>query len=792
MMRPLLKLIVSILCFTFPLTGYAQDSLVQRVRGYVLDAESNKPLEMVTVVLLSNQQLSTYTDSTGYFILDNVPVGRQGFQFSLVGYQPKTVYEILVTSGKATELNISLTESLHKLDEVTVSVRRNKTQALNEFATVSARSFSVEETRRYAASISDPARMAMNFAGVANNGDLDNDIVVRGNSPRGILWRLEGIEIPNPNHFSELGSSGGGISMLNANTLGTSDFYTGAFPPEYGNALSGVFDLNLRNGNKDNYEHIFQIGLLGTEIATEGPFKKGGKASYLIDYRYSTLALIQDYVKLNGLIPDYQDVSLKLNFPTARAGTFSVWGIGGANKLLTAPAKDSTVWSDDDPNLKLDNHSMMAFGGVTHQYFINTRTYIKTILSGSYDKSTRRSDTLNTTDNYNPVEVDNGRSENIAFRASVLLNSKLDNRNTIRTGIIFQQLGYNLQQNYYDFGSRQWTNLLDGSGSTQFYQAYVQWKNRLSEHITLTGGLHGSYYALSQKYSIEPRAAMSYSFKNHKLSLAAGMHSKPDHISTYLYRSNTYTGTGIYPNQHLDLQRAIHTVLGYDVFLPYKMHLKAELYYQYLYHLPVETDSNSGFSIINSESVFALAGTKPLASNGKGENYGIDITFERPFADNYYFLLTGSLYRSTYTTYRGISYNGHFNRGYQLNLVAGKEFYFTNSKRSLIGLNGKIMYSGGQRETPIDLTQSVAAHKTVYVANAYYTFRDPYYLRIDGSLYYKRNNRKATHTLSLDIQNITNRRNYSYNYFDVRSGSIRYIKEAGLIPAFSYRIEFHR
>ncbi len=790
-MKLLIKhLLLCIIMLATSATLLAQDSLTQSIRGYVVDAESGQPLDLVTIICLSNQQLSTYTDSNGYFILSNIPVRRQAFQFSLVGYQSKTVSEILVISGKATELNVTMTENLQKLQEVTVSTRRNKTQPLNEFATVSARSFSVEETRRYAASISDPARMAMNFAGVANNGDLDNDIVVRGNSPRGILWRLEGIEIPNPNHFSELGSSGGGISMLNANTLGTSDFYTGAFPPEYGNALSGVFDLNLRNGNKDNYEHIFQVGLLGTEVATEGPFKKGGKASYLIDYRYSTLALIQDYVALNGLVPDYQDISFKLNFPTQNAGTFSVWGIGGANKLVTAPPKDSTKWTDDDPNLKINNHSLMGIAGITHQYFINNRSHIKTIVSASYNKTTKQSDTLNTSDNYNPVPVDNGRSIDKAIRISVLYNNKVDNRNTIRTGIIVQQLGYNLNQDYFDFGTRSWKNLLDGEGSTQFYQAYMQWKNRLSERLTLVAGIHGSYYALSEKYSIEPRASVTYSTGNNKFSLAAGLHSKPDHISTYLYRDTAYSRNN-YPNKSLDMQRAVHTVLGYDAYLPYKLHLKAELYYQYLYHLPVEADSGSGFSIINSENIFALAGTKPMVSKGTGANYGIDLTFERPFADNYYMLLTGSLYNSTYTTFAGITYDGHFNRGYQLNLVAGKEFYFTKSKRSLLGVNGKVMYSGGQRETPIDINRSVAERKTVYVADAYYTFKDPYYLRIDGSLYYKKNNKKATHIFSLDVQNVTNRRNYSFNYFDVRSGTIKYVKEAGLIPAFSYRIEFH-
>ena len=185
-------------------------------------------------------------------------------------------------------------ESLHKLDEVTIKASSNRTRPLNEFASISARSFSVEETRRYAASVADPARMVMNFPGVTNSGD-DNSIVVRGNSPKGVLWRLEGIEIPNPNHFSALGSSGGSISMLNANVLGNSDFYTGAFVPEIGNALSGAFDLNFRNGNTERYEHTVQVGVLGVELATEGPFKKGGKASYLVKLPLFNLCIARKF-----------------------------------------------------------------------------------------------------------------------------------------------------------------------------------------------------------------------------------------------------------------------------------------------------------------------------------------------------------------------------------------------------------------------------------------------------------------------------------------------------------------
>jgi hypothetical protein len=402
LMRPFL-LIVFHLILWFP--AQAQQSLTQTVYGTVTDAESKKPLTGVPVINIANNQLNALSDENGHYSIPNVPVGRQSFRFSYIGYEPVSVNEVLVNSGKQFQLNISLEEETRQLNEVQITAAKDRSRAQNDFASLSSRTFSVEETKRYAASVADPARMAMNFAGVSNNGDLENQIVVRGNSPKGILWRLEGIEIPNPNHFSELGNSGGAISMLNANTLGPTDFYTGAFPAEMGNALSGVFDLSFRNGNNERAEHTFQVGTLGTEIATEGPFKKGGQASYLIDYRYSTLALIQDYLNLQGLIPDYQDLTFKMHLPTKKAGVFSIFGLGGYNRAYSAPPKDSSRWSDDTPNLQLDQKSFMGIGGISHQYFTSTDAYIKTVISYSYDEAEKDSDTLSVTEGYNSHPV---------------------------------------------------------------------------------------------------------------------------------------------------------------------------------------------------------------------------------------------------------------------------------------------------------------------------------------------------------------------------------------------------
>lgn len=775
-----------------PVLSVAQtNALLQSVRGQVVDAESKKPIEGVVILLLSDKQKNAMTDSNGYYVLQNVPVGRQSFQFMMTGYETRTASEVLVTSGKELELNISLTENYTNLKEVSVSANKDRSKAQNEFATVSARSFSVEETKRFAASVSDPARMAQNFMGVSNNDDMENGIVVRGNSPKGVLWRLEGIEVPNPNHFASLSTSGGAVSMLSASMLGTSDFYTGAFPAEIGNALSGAFDLQFRNGNTERAEHSFQLGTLGVEAATEGPFKKGGKASYLVNYRYSTLTLLKDYFDLGGVLPTYQDGSFKLNFPTKKAGTFSAFGLWGYNVATKDPVQDSTEWTDDNPNFKLRGYGTLAVGGIAHQYFLNKHAYIKTIVSASYDDAKTDVDTLNPSANYTEIPTQKSIASNTALRATVMYNNKLNSRNTIRMGVVAQMLSFDIDDNLFDQGAKVWKTLIKSSGSTQYYQAYAQWKNRVSQHLTATGGVHASYYALNNRYSIEPRASLSYNAGKNTVTLAAGMHSKPDHISTYLY-SNATQGTAIaYPNKSLDLLRATHVVLGYDRPLPFKMRFKTELYYQYLYNIPVETDSTSSFSVINAENTYSLLDTKPLVSNGTGRNYGIDMSIERPLNNGYYLLATGSLFRSLYTTYAGQEYNTLFNRGYQVNVLGGKEFRLNKSGKTTLGVNGKFLYSGGLRESVIDVASSVAQRKTVYYPGQIYTSQSKPYQRIDGSVYVKFNRRRATHSIQFDAQNIFDRKNYFYSFFDKRSGIVKTVYQTGFIPNIAYRVEFH-
>ena len=374
------------ICLLFLGNVLYSQTLTQTVRGRIVDQESRTALPGANVIVLdSTNRLGSTTDVDGNFRIDNVPVGRISLGITFIGYEDKMLRNILVTSGKETVLDIVLKESLTMMEAIEINDDKDKSEIANEMALTSARAFTVEETKRYAGSFNDPARMVSAYAGVDTDPSGNNSIIVRGNSPKGIQWRLEGIDIPNPNHFSDEGATGGPINTLNSQMLANSEFYTGAFAPEFGNALSGVFDMRLRNGNNEQREYSFSLGALGTDASIEGPFVKGGGSSYLVNYRYSTLSLLNNLglVDFDG-IPKYQDLSFKVNIPTASFGTFSFFGLGGKSNIQEEEFEDDS----EEKLLEQGNYKAhMGVVGVTQYWSLSSNTYLQNSISVSENGS---------------------------------------------------------------------------------------------------------------------------------------------------------------------------------------------------------------------------------------------------------------------------------------------------------------------------------------------------------------------------------------------------------------------
>jgi len=769
----------------------AQPGLTQTIRGTIRDNASKTPIPGATVAVLTTSPLKgSSTDADGNFRIEGVPVGRHTLRIASIGYEEQVIPEMLVGSGKEIVLTIGLTESLVQMQEIVVSAaEQDKGTPRNEMATLSARSISVEESKRYAAAINDIARAATSFAGVASPEGTSNEIIIRGNSPRGLLWRLEGVEVPNPNHFGEEGASGGGVSILSVNMLDNSDFLTGAFPADYGNALSGVFDIKLRSGNNEKREYAFQAGIMGIDFAAEGPLAKGSRGSYLVNYRYSTLAILNQIgVKLAGdAAPDFQDLSFKINLPTAKRGSFSLWGIGGLSNQREAAQTDSTRWESRYDRYGYTYLYNMGAVGLTHTLPLDSRTYLESILSYSGYRSGYRSDSLD--NDLTAVRNNRDSFTNAAFRASVQLNRKLNARHTVRTGLIYSALAFNLYSEARDEDSdNQLVRQLDNRGNSGSMQAYGQWKYRITQNLTLNSGVHVLHFALNGNTSVEPRAGIKWQFSpRQSVGAAFGVHSRLESISTYFAQTPLADGSYAQPNRDLALTKASHYVLSYDHQLRDDLRLKVETYYQQLLDVPISTDPTSATSALNAEGGFT---TDTLASGGKGRNYGLEMTLEKNFTNNFYFLATGSLFNSLYTGADGIERSTRFNGNFITNLTAGKEFKVGRNKNNLIGANLRWTWAGGNRYSPVDLEASRAEGEAVYVESQRYSLQNPDYYRLDLRVSYRKNRPKASHILSLDLQNATNRLNPFNQYYDEEKGRVETSYHTGLIPILNYRIEF--
>ncbi len=775
-------------------------SHTQTIRGTIIDKDSQLPLIGANVLLPESEtNLGSTTDIDGNFKLENIPVGRINLAVSYIGYEPLLLRQLLVTSGKELVLHLEMTESTSKMDEIVVVAKDDKKKPLNEMAMVSARSFSVEETSRYAASMYDPARMAQNYAGVTMGGsgdDLFNEIIVRGNSPAGLGWRLEGVEIPNPNHFSSLGGSGGAISMLSSSTLSNSDFYTGAFPAEMGNALSGVFDLKLRNGNNQKREHSFMFGAMGVELATEGPFSKKSGASYLVNYRYSTLSLLSEIglSPVGDLVPTYQDISFKLNFPMKK-GSISVFGLGGNNAAVYSPESDSTKWANPWDALGYSEVQNMGILGVTHKHLLTDKSYIQTSVAGSLNQYVDDAFFMVAEDNYRKNIIENSTLEDKMINVSSVYNLKLDAKNVFKGGFSYkyQNFKYNMDRSSSgDFTEPGLTTFLKEEGNSDMAQGFAAWKHRLNKDWTINGGVHFTHNFLTNSSAIEPRAAVKWQFRNNQaISSAVGLHARPEHASFYLMEmSDPESPERVKPNLDLEMTKALHTVLSYDYNINSNLRLNTEVYYQHLYDVPVATNDKNTASALNLQEVWDYIDDFEATNDGTGRNYGIDVTLEKFFSNNYYFLVTGSLYDSKFTTIDGREFNTRYNSNFQTNILGGKEFKVGKNKNNIIGINAKVIYAGGPRVTPIDLEATRQSDVVPVRVDEPFSAKVDNYFRTDLGVSYKWNRKNLTHTFLLDVQNVTNNQNPGGTYYDAEAEEIKIWTQTGLFPTFNYRIEF--
>jgi len=788
------------------LAGFSQTKITQTIRGTVIDKNTRIPLPGANVILLNSDPLiGTSTDLNGKFRIENVQVGRAGIKISYIGFNEVVLPGLNLLSGKELVIDVEMEEMVFTGKEVVITADNEKSIPINEMATVSARGFTVEESDRYAGSRGDVSRMASNFAGVRGTDDSRNDIIIRGNSPTGLLWRLEGVDIPNPNHFGSTEGTGGPVSMINNNQLANSDFMTGAFPAEYGNALSGVFDLKMRNGNDENHEFLGQVGYNGFELGAEGPISKKNGSSYLVNYRYSIYGLMQAIGVESGTgtaIPTYQDFSFKVNLPRTKIGSFSVFGLGGKSNIVFNESERDTTEKKIDyyggEGYDLLNGSDMAVLGLSHTYLINKTTYTKLILAGTYHNFYTEVDSISPDDfSINPY-FRNSHKETKLY-GTFFLNKKINSHHTIKAGITLSQLNFDFVDSVYQADYNRFETLTDFDGKTYLLQPYFEWQYKITNELTLNTGIYYQQFFYNNTKSLEPRAAIKWNFKPEQtLSFGYGYHSQMAPIILYYRQTMLPDGTYKKTNENLDMTHSHHFVLGYDLIINSGMRLKSEAYYQSISNAGVDGNQLNSYSVLNEGANFYTSPPDTLINNGTGSNYGLEVTLEKFLSNGLYYLVTASLYESKYKGSDGIDRNTAFNGNYVFNGLIGKEWVLGRNpekkrkKQFTLIIDLKTTYAGGQRYTPITANQQGPDN---YVAN--YDDKNAYsekfkdYFRTDLRIALRQNSRKRTSMeIALDFQNIFNVENVYRQRFNTQTGEVDYIPQMGINIIPQFRVMF--
>ncbi|MGK7395897.1 MAG: carboxypeptidase regulatory-like domain-containing protein [Candidatus Cyclobacteriaceae bacterium M3_2C_046] len=759
------------------------------IRGKVFDQVTHTPVANANLALYpSDPMIGISTDSSGQFSLNQVPVGRYDIRISHIAYKPQLLEGVLVESGKELVLQIPVEESINILPDLDISSRR---LTLEKMKPLSSFNFSVEKSQRYAATFYDPARLVSSNAGVATSFDQANNIIVRGNSPNGVNWQIEGADVVNPNHLTNAGTfsdraslSGGGVSILSAQTLAGSNFYSGAYAPGIGNALSGVFDIHMRQGNDQHREYTLQAGLLGIDLSAEGPFNPG-QSTYLVNYRYSTIGLISALgVDLGDEAINFQDLSFSLDFKTDKLGDFKLFGLGGLSQENFESPRDSSLWDTQEDRYDVNFSTDMGALGLNHQLTLHSDLFLNNVVlfSGLINRRVGRF----IEEDYQETELENDFIQRNMVSYLSTLHYKLGAGHRLRVGWRLNHILHRQSSALSTDPDQPMMLEVSTDQSYQIIQPFLDWQGQLNRQMSYSLGMHVNYLHLNQTYSLEPRIKLNYVLNpNHGFSLAYGKHSMSQTPGTYFSTFNSGGQVSLL-NLNLELTKAHHFIVGHQWLLPHQLNLQTELYWQSLYDVPIVDCPERSFSTLNLMEEFV---DDPLVNKGRGRNFGVEWSLERKMENGFYFLLNNTIFDSEYLAgdrrWRDTRFNSHFISA----LTTGKEF--RSAPQKLLGINLRMIYQGGFNVSPIDFEASQAQNRTVFIESKAFEGQLPNYYRIDLNFNFKKYKKNYTRTLSIDIQNLTSRKNVAFQYYDIHQEKVITKYQLGIIPFLSYRVEFN-
>lgn len=742
----------------------AQD-ITQTLSGRVKDPVSLRPIAQAHITLHqgSEQIKGTVSDSLGYFLIREVEPGRYKLIVSFTGYSSYES-ELLVVSGKSQRLEIFIQESQRMLEEVVVSP--------HAVTTSNVISIPIEKALRIPANFFDPVRMLTAYPGVIAASDQANSIIVKGYSPNGILWRLQGLDIINPNHTANAGTlsdkptaSGGGVNVLSAQLLDRTDFYSGTLPVQYGNALSGAMDLTLRPGNNEKTQYTAQASLIGLDVSAEGPLSSSKKGSFIANYRYSTVGLLSDMgVDFGGEKIHFQDFSFHLNMPSEKGGNLSAFGFGGLSSNVFN-AREESEWVEEKDRYSIHYTGKVYGVGLVNQFKPGWMSVSAgASISGQYQE--RSSESI-------PVPQPHISSEYYLSERALLSTfikgvRKIGKEGFVETGLRANYINTDVKVNTVSQFISESTPNYSGMVSGMLWQPYVAWSQAVGK-FTVGAGLRYVHFGYNNSSSLEPRASIASNWNSHVLTLAYSKASQLQQADFYVMGQN----------KGLDFTTSHQFSLAWNKRLPADYNLLSSVYYHQLENVPML----GSYSLINQWDELRQGNYR---NGGKGRNYGVEAQLEKRYYSDIYFMVSGSVFQSEYhngSTYLDSRFNGRFTSS----LLGGKEWKKT---RKSFGMHVRVLYNGGLSQAPIDVAASSLAGTTMFDYTKGYTAMLPSYFRTDLRLSWRKNKPGYTRTLSLDIQNLTSQQNVAFQYYDTYLQGTTFKYQLGIIPVLAYRIEF--
>ena len=792
------------LVLTMALCG-AMNVQAETLRGTVKDAITGEPLMGATVKIVEMPDAAAVADLDGNFLINLSKGGRYTIEVNYIGYEPSVLKEILISGAKEVVMDIALRENSTELAEVVVKPRVNKEATVNPNVLTGGVMLSMEEASRFAGGYNDPARLVMSFAGVSGDAG-GSGLSIHGNAPERMQYRIEGVEVFTPNHFNDMWNAGYGlVSGLNSNVIANSDFFTSTFNANYNNALSGVFDVKMRSGNNSKYENILQIGTVSEELTLEGPISRKHNSSYIVNYRYGFTSLVDKLglVDTEGSHMGFQDFSLKLNFPTKHAGTFSIFGVGLFDTNHDDPLKLKDVHSVYDAS---DNKSKLVqiLAGASHKiYFDNKWTWRTTV---AYNTQHLKSDmyyygfehdangVINTPLVYEPNNKKYPFSQQQMNEDRLVFNTEISKQVTSKWLTLF---GGEYSHRFFNLYYRAHDRLYDTVNPMTDYAvmkdntglANIFWQNlvKLSDKFSLSLGVAGNYFVLSKDFSVEPRVSMKWDpNEKNSFSIGYGLHSMVEKLDTYFYRD----AAGNMPNKDLGLTKAHHVHATYIHKFNSNLTMRLNAYYEYGFDTPVGINGST-YCVTNRYYNYT---DEALVGKGNTRNYGGDITLEHYMTRGFFGQVNFSLYKAQY---RGLDKKWHnqlYDRGYMFKILGGKEWMIG---KNVLNVSAKYSIQGGLRYSPVDVQKmsddaaaGIIYDDLIYKDGEVFTKNFKPTGVLDLTVSYKINRRKVSHTFAFEGLNVLGSKVPQYQRFDLTTRNVR-IDDGGLaFPNVFYRLDF--